>query len=435
MERPQRGVPALRRLAASAACAVLLLACAAPLDARSGALLDADPPPTYHGDIAPLLTRSCLPCHGEQSPHHALTSHARVVEHAERALHLMRSGEMPKGNVDRSGTCGDLIEPAPVSDADVDLLARFIDHGMLEGDPSAVRAPSSSEGPQPASSSDVAQLASEPYLPAGDAAGGSGDHRCFVLGGADSLADDAGLRAFRVLPTQPELVHHVMLFALDTDVDAGAARELDQATVGPGWPCFGTPGIPAARLIGVWTPGRDAVRFPHGHATRLGRSGLLAQIHYDGPAAAAPEVVRFELELGDGSERELRFSPFAAVDLVLPPRSERVRTEHRARLGLAAGSELLGVYPHMHALGTRLSLHAWLDGAVPEPTCLVDVPRWDYTFQELALYRAPLPIAVADPELVIDCEHGTLGVDREVRWGERMEDEMCMAFLVMALPR
>ena len=112
-----------------------------------------------------------------------------------------------------------------------------------------------------------------------------------------------------------------------------------------------------------------------------------------------------------------------------------MRTEHRARLGLAAGSELLGVYPHMHALGRRLSLRAWLDRTVPEPTCLVEVPRWDYTFQELALYRAPLRIAAADPELAIECEHGTLGVDRQVRWGERMEDEMCMAFLVTALPR
>jgi hypothetical protein len=146
----------------------------------------------------------------------------------------------------------------------------------------------------------------------------------------------------------------------------------------------------------------------------------------------APTRVRFELELAEGAPRELRFVPFSADDLHLPPRSERVRTAYRGRLGIAAGSELLGVYPHMHALGERLALHAWLDPADVDPTCLVDVPRWDYTFQELALYAAPLPVDVDDPEFSIECEHGTLNVEHAVAWGERMEDEMCMAFLATA---
>lgn len=48
-----------------------------------------------------------------------------------------------------------------------------------------------------------------------------------------------------------------------------------------------------------------------------------------------------------------------------------------------------------------------------------------------ALYRAPLPIGVDDPELAIECEQATLGVEHSVRWGERFEDEMCMAFVLV----
>jgi len=402
--------------------AALCSACAAAQDPE---------PPTYHDTIAPLLARSCLPCHGEHSPHHSLASYDDVVEHAERALSLMRSGSMPKGNVDRSGACREFTEPVPVSAHELELFEQFVDHGMPEGDP--LLAPHIPDPPALARASTV--LLSEPYLPATDSDGGSGDHRCFTLGGVDLEAGE--LRAFRVLPTAPELVHHVMLFALDTDVDAHTAEALDRGAEGPGWPCFGAPGIAAARLVGVWTPGRDVVRFPEGYAPRLGRAGVVVQIHYDGPAPSAPSQVRFELELGTslGSTRELRFLPFAAVELTLPPERESVRTAHRGRLEIEAGSELLGVYPHMHALGRRLSLHAQLGtGAAVEPTCLVDVPRWDYGFQELALYRAPLPIEVDDPELSIECEHGTLGLDHTVRWGERMEDEMCMAFVVTATP-
>jgi Copper type II ascorbate-dependent monooxygenase, C-terminal domain len=391
----------------------LAVACSNPRPARA---------PTYHDDIAPLLERSCVGCHDGSGAHVALTSYAAVATHAELALALIEAGLMPKGNIDSSGACGRFAGHAPVEEADIELLAAFIEHGMPEGEPRArlPAAPAAAFAPG-------AELAlPEPYRPAADGSGGSGDHRCFVLAGAELAA--ASLAAFRVVPTLPEVVHHAMLFALDAEPDAQAARALDQQAAGPGWPCFGPPGIAGARLVGVWTPGNDVVRFPDGFATRLGRMGLVAQIHYDGPPAPRVDQTRFELELGASSLRELRLLPFAAVDLSLPPGQASVRSAHRGWLELPDDGLILGVYPHMHALGRSLSLRARAGGA---ETCLVDAPRWDYTWQELAFYEQPLRFA-EDPELVLECEHSTLGVERTVRWGERMEDEMCMAFVATA---
>jgi len=412
-------VPALAdthvALGLAAGALSLAVACSNPRLAQS---------PTYHDDIAPLLERSCVGCHDGTGAHVGLTSYAELATHAELALVLMEAGVMPKGNIDRSGACGRFAGHAPVDEAEIELLASFIEHGMPEGELRG-RPPAA----PPAEFAPGAELVlPEPYRPAADGRGGSGDHRCFVLAGTE-LAD-ASLAAFRVLPTLPEVVHHAMLFALDAEPDAQAARALDLQAAGPGWNCFGPPGIAGARLVGVWTPGNDVVRFPAGFATRLGRAGLVAQIHYDGPPAPRVDQTRFELELGASSLRELRLLPFAAVDLSLPPGQASVRSAHRGWLGLPGAGVILGVYPHMHALGRSLSLRARGAGDDAEK-CLVDVPRWDYTWQELAFYEQPLRFA-EDPELVLECEHSTLGVERTVIWGERMEDEMCMAFVATA---
>jgi hypothetical protein len=311
---------------------------------------------------------------------------------------------------------------APVDDADIALLASFIEHGMPEGEPRPrQRAASSAFEPS------VELALPEPHRPASDHAGGSGDHRCFVL--ASGELGDAALVAFRVVPTLPGLVHHAMLFALDSAPDADVARALDVQAEGAGWPCFGPTGIAGARLIGAWTPGHDVVRFPDGFAPRLGRAGLVVQVHYDGPPAQSADQTRFELELGASSLRELRLLPFAAVHLALPPAEHAVRTVHQGTFDLPADAVVLGVYPHMHALGRRLSLRARSlhDGT---ETCLVEVPRWDYTWQELAFYQQPLQFS-GDPLLSLECEHSTLGIDRLVTWGERLEDEMCMTFVAV----
>jgi hypothetical protein len=64
-------------------------------------------------------------------------------------------------------------------------------------------------------------------------------YRCFVL--PTGLTEDRFVSAVDVLPGDRSIVHHVILY-LDT---TGQSEKLDEADPGPGYTCYGGPGIDA----------------------------------------------------------------------------------------------------------------------------------------------------------------------------------------------
>ena len=380
--------------------------------------------PTYHADVAPIVARSCLACHAGENPAHgvSLADYPALKAHGLRARELIASRRMPKGGLDRSGACERFDGHVSPSARDIDLFSSWVDARMPEG-----RRVPLPDSPEPrAFVRGAAATLPAPYWPAADEAGLTGDHRCFSLTAPEVAG--APMSAFRVVPTAPELVHHVLLFGLDTPADTAEARELDESDPEPGWACFGSSGVAGARLLGAWAPGTSVVSLPPGLAVRLGTEGLVAQVHYDGPAALRPDQTRIELEIAGDDARSVEFLPFAATDLALPPGRDSVEVTRVGNLGLARDVDIVGVFPHMHSLGRSLRLRAY---DAESDRCLANVLDWDYTFQELAFYVEP-PRLRADALLELECRYSTLGVNGTVSWGERAEDEMCMVFVVVS---
>ena len=79
-----------------------------------------------------------------------------------------------------------------------------------------------------------------------------------------------------------------------------------------------------------------------------------------------------------------------------------------------------GVGPHMHLLGTSLSLETG-------GRCALSIPRWDFHWQRAYWYADPLTIESGET-MTLRCRYDNL-TDREVTWGDGTEDEMCVAFL------
>ena len=91
----------------------------------------------------------------------------------------------------------------------------------------------------------------EPYTPSPPTGVGTDDYRCFLLD--PGLVDDGYLTGTNVLPGNPDVVHHVILFRVMPDQVAEAER-LDAATDGPGWTCFGGAGLSRATSPTSTTP-------------------------------------------------------------------------------------------------------------------------------------------------------------------------------------
>ena len=77
------------------------------------------------------------------------------------------------------------------------------------------------------------------YTPSAPYGAGTDDYRCFLLD--PELDRDAWLTGTQVLPGNPDVVHHVILFQVPPE-QVAAAEAKDEAEDGEGWTCFGGTG-------------------------------------------------------------------------------------------------------------------------------------------------------------------------------------------------
>jgi hypothetical protein len=364
-----------------------------------------DPAPTYGDDIAPIVDRSCVPCHaagGASGRPLDTWADARTLGHV--ALAELASGDMPAGNLDRSGACGEFTGPEPVSDDDVATWSAWVDGGMQEG-------PTPQIHPVETAFSADAAFALGPFA-------ASADNRCFLV---DEGVEPGFLTGFRVTASRADAVHHAMLFTLPTGSDLARAQALDAEDPAVGWDCYADPGIPGAALAAVWTPGDPVVELPNGTGVALPGGPMVVQVHFG--AAGDGATARLELALTGHVDRELAFVPIAATGFALAPGDAAVTWTETIALA-TPDLDVFGVFPHMHARGRALTLRAPDD-------CLADAPRWDFGWQEVAFYRDPVPLA-SGTRLELSCTFDTSDAAGVTVWGETSDDEMCMAFLLAA---
>ncbi len=367
-----------------------------------------DSGPTYHQDIAPFVAASCLSCHDvDGASGLPLTTWPEVRAAAPAALAALRSGRMPAGNIDRSGECATFTGPEPVHTEDIESLARWVEAGSVEG---AVVDPESAVAPPPFS---VGQ-----HFEFGPFQSDEGEHRCTLVEGDP---DPSFLTALRVESSSPGAVHHMMLFTLQTTADVASALTLDAADDAPGWACEGPTGVSGASLAAVWTPGSPVVTFPDGTGLALAGGAMIVQLHLGRASVRTEATVTVDLTLATCVAHSLSLIPIAATGLSLPPGKPVVHWTETLPLP-APDLDVYGVFPHMHAMGSALSLRS------PDE-CLVQAPRWDYGWQELAFYEQPVSLASGVP-LELACQYSTLDTDEPTVWGESATDEMCMVFLL-----
>jgi hypothetical protein len=217
------------------------------------------------------------------------------------------------------------------------------------------------------------------------------------------------------------------------EVDPAEAAARDGADPLPGWSCSGgLEELASARPLGRWGLRSGAVHLPAGVGARVrGGRALALEVHYHGhdPDAAppAPERTRIDLELGQERPlREAEILPGRLPDPLVPPRT-RGHTLG-GQIALPAGVEVLGVEPRMHTFGVSLRADLVTSGG---RSCLVDVPRWDYHWQELYLLASPPTVDAGAIDL--RCVWDNLS-DRPVRGSRALTGEECAIDVLVARP-
>ncbi len=404
-----------------------LLACAADDPATEAGT------PTFHEDVAPILAESCNSCHqdGAIAPM-SLTTYAATEAFAGLIADDAEARIMPPWLADNSGACNTFQHANWLADDEIATLGAWVDGGAPEGDPSNGPLNMTPELVGLAGWTNDASLA-EAYTP--DFNETSDDYRCFLVD--PGLDADAFLTGFEVIPGDPSLVHHVVVYGLYDQSGWDDALAVDAADPDNGYACFGDAGVSESFLVAAWAPGRQAWEYPDGTGIELNADfPLIVQMHYNDGGGVADQTV-MHLRTSPTVERPMTAFFWANTDLEIPPG----KAEHHEKSSMSFADytgynpdsmptqEILAIAPHMHKMG--VSEHASLVRGNGDEDCLLEVPRWDFDWQFLYIYDEPVVFHPED-KLKLDCVFDSTGVEETVYWGEGTGDEMCLLALFVA---
>jgi tetratricopeptide (TPR) repeat protein len=386
---------------------------------------------TFNHDIAPLVHRSCTPCHrpGEAGPFSLLT-YADVKKRARQIVKVTSSRYMPPWPPEPG--YGEFVGERRLRDEEVTLFRRWLDAGTPEGPPSET--PQFTEGWQ-LGPPDMVLRAPEPYTVPAE---GTDVFRNLVL--PVPVQGTRYVRALELRPGDKRVVHHANVLVDRT----GSARRQDTHDPGPGFsgmdvelesPTF----EPDSHFL-FWKPGTAAVAEPPDMAWRVDPStDLVLNLHLQ-PSGKA-EVIQPTVGLYFTDVAPTRFPMLVQLEhdgaLDIPAGETKfVVTDH---YDLPVDVEVLGVYPHAHYLGH--DVQGWATLPDGRKVWLIWIPDWDLSWQAVYRYRKPIALPRGSRiEMRIEYDNSELNPrnpsnpPRRVKAGNRSTDEMGHLWLQL-LPR
>lgn len=283
----QRQFGALLGVAATALCTAA--------SQRVGTVRAVATPPTFSKDVAPIIYARCGNCHRPNGPApFSLLTYSDARQHATQIAMVTATRYMPPWKNEPG--YGDFIGQQPLSDAEIDILQRWVSGGASEGNRRDLP-------PMPAwidgwqlGKPDLVVTLPRPYLLRAEGADVS---RIFVF----PLPTDSTryVRGFEFRPGNSKVVHHANI-RIDRTT---ASRELDEQDAEPGYEGVrlhsavypdgplsrvdtGTDRSPAAKRPFVDSPSRDR-----------SRCGNASTAEYRRALALKPEYAPAENNLGN----------------------------------------------------------------------------------------------------------------------------------------
>jgi hypothetical protein len=325
----------------------------------------------------------------------------------------------------------------------------------------------------------------EAYTPKAPTATGHDDYRCFLLD--PKLTKETLVKGVDILPGNPDVVHHVIVFKV-ARAEVARARAADAKDAGPGWTCFGDRGIgqedPGQRLnsapwVGAWAPGGGERVLPSDIGIPLQPgTQIVMQVHYNLLVSAGADTSRARLRVTDGGgstkalQTMLLVAPIElpcrpghqgglcyrsmAVQDVMARFDERASTADLLHLlcgpvkpgptqtcdrTVRQAATIRAVAGHMHLLGRSITID--VNPGTPSAKRVLDIPVYDFDNQGSRALATPVAVKPGDV-LRVTCTHDqsirdlnpTFAAEKEryVVWGEGTTDEMCLGVVLFTRP-
>ena len=333
---------------------------------------------TFTKDIVPILQRSCQVCHrqGEMAPM-SLVTYEEVRPWARAIKNRVVAREMPPWHIDRHIGLQQFKDDPSLSDAEVTLVAQWVDNGAPKGDPADM--PPLREFPDAA-----AWQIGEPDLviryPAMPVPAEGPDMFGSVYSPLE-LDEDRYIKAIQHRPVgdgSRQVIHHALSFAVD----------LDETTQMPSV---------SGHFLMEYASGKNGEFYPEDSGVLL-QAGKKMKLDYHlhsvgeefdavmelgivfHPKRLKPKYIRWSKQLGQH-----------VTDLDIPAGTV-VRRDGYTMMNKAA--KITAFQPHMHALGRYQCLELiYPTASTPMQTEVISCAHFDYNWHLVYNYEdevAPL---------------------------------------------
>lgn len=377
-------------------------------------------PVTFAKDIAPIVFKKCAGCHSPTGPApFSLFTYPAVRQRAALIAEVTRKRIMPPWKAEPG--YGDFIGQHPLTDAEIDIIQRWVREGVVEGNPQDLPPP-----PQPSEGwhlgkPDLIVTPSQPYvLPAE----GHDVYHIFVI--PIPVGAKRYVKGLELRPGTPGVLHHANI-RIDT---TPGSRQLDEQDPGPGYKGLlaRSATYPDGHFLG-WTPGQVAPLLPKGLAWRLDPgTDLVVEAHL--MASGKPELVAPSIGFyftDDPPERVpaiLRLGR-QSIDIPAGEKNHLISDSYV----LPVDVEVQAVQPHAHYRAREVKGIATL----PDGTTkwLIYIKDWDFRWQHVFRYVKPFALpkgtTIAMHYIYDNSAENPRNPEvppRPVHWGQGSLDEM-----------
>jgi peroxiredoxin len=336
-----------------------------PLTPSAGCLISRprvpapSPHVTYSRDIAPILTRHCLPCHrpGDVGPF-PLISFADARDRAGTIVEVIENGTMPPWHA--APGFGKFRNERRLTAPQKRLIAEWVRLGCPEGESGPTKALAQTTRWGIGTPDAVYSLPVTFSVPTS----GTIEYQHFFVD--PGFTSDVWVAAAEVRPGNRRVVHHCNVYLRPPDT-------------GEGDEVFEAGSLGSFNLAG-FTPGTAPLQLPDGMAKRIPAGWKFHFVIHYAPIGT-PQTDRTELGLRFLDPAQVRKEVASKVlldpNLVIPPRT----ADHKVEQTWTADRDylLLSMFPHMHLRGKSFRYTAeYPDGATE---VLLDVPGYDFNWQ------------------------------------------------------
>lgn len=349
---------------------------------------------TYKKDIEPIILNKCAPCHrpGESAPFNLLR-YEDVTIRGSFIKKVVQEGIMPPWSPDNDYVHFD--NDRSLSQSEVDLIVKWVDKKMPRGSgnnntPANTNAKVTAHRKMP----NLTLTAQDSFLIKGD-----NEERFVVFKIPFEIPDSANVEAIEFFSTNKKLLHHANygVYAVQDaviDIHQGPAYVNLSSDEKYRYSEY----LPLKKQIdyyGGWVPGASSEDYPPGIGWVFPKRGvILLTIHF-APNAKDEEVLNgvnlfFTDNPIDRKVQVINFGSGGIGEKEINPTFFMIPANKETKYSLTVSNpsedfSLLYIWPHMHYIGKSFKSYA------VTPTLdtirLVNIPNWDYRWQELYRYK------------------------------------------------